>query len=368
MGKKKSSFHMGDEFNGNGQKVYLRPTQHRTYTPLSQQGVRLTPDFSQFVPKAIGAIPVGCKSANVDSKTALKALGGIPSVSQVMIKKEKKTGTYKGEFRVRKKQLTTGGSLQEKRGWYSKAQIRTPDVLRGEPIKIAPWLTAYDGKPVGGRVVEVLEGEEELCTAERNQLGDANLLADGTRHIDWYSYENYTTKDENGNIVRTINAEAAKQLQANNKKLGFIFTQEEGLRSADGRYWVAVGPQVLCPGYNNRPEEEQILAAEQFRYGTKIDVVLQHMDNESRLIYIKCIAGDVMGHSYSNGVFQTGDPYPNSSNKDEDGSYARNGAYVEFINAPTVIEDGEEKHINFYGDERMSDYVVVRIIVYDEDW
>lgn len=130
MGKKKSSFHMGDEFNGNGQKVYLRPTQHRTYTPLSQQGVRLKPDFSQFVPKAIGAIPVGCKSANVDSKTALKALGGIPSVSQVMIKKEKKTGTYKGEFRVRKKQLTTGGSLHSKERVYFKDRTTVVERMR----------------------------------------------------------------------------------------------------------------------------------------------------------------------------------------------------------------------------------------------
>lgn len=45
MGSKKSSFHMGDEFNGKGEKVYLRATTCKTYEPLSQENVRLTPDF-----------------------------------------------------------------------------------------------------------------------------------------------------------------------------------------------------------------------------------------------------------------------------------------------------------------------------------
>ena len=57
MGSKKSSFHMGDEFNGKGEKVYLRATTHKTYQPLSQENVRLTPDFKQCVPKAVGAMP-----------------------------------------------------------------------------------------------------------------------------------------------------------------------------------------------------------------------------------------------------------------------------------------------------------------------
>ena len=57
MGSKKSSFHMGDEFNGKGEKVYLRATTCKTYEPLSQENVRLTPDFKAFVTKALGAVP-----------------------------------------------------------------------------------------------------------------------------------------------------------------------------------------------------------------------------------------------------------------------------------------------------------------------
>lgn len=59
MTKNKSSFHMGDEFNGNGKKTYLRVTQHNTYTPLPQHNVRLMLDFSKFALAAIGAMPVG---------------------------------------------------------------------------------------------------------------------------------------------------------------------------------------------------------------------------------------------------------------------------------------------------------------------
>ena len=44
MGKK-SSFHISDEFNENGQKVYLRATTHKKYAPLSQENVRLTPEY-----------------------------------------------------------------------------------------------------------------------------------------------------------------------------------------------------------------------------------------------------------------------------------------------------------------------------------
>lgn len=360
MGKKKSSFHMGDEFNGNGQKVYLRPTKHNTYEPLSQQNVRLTPNFSQYVPKAIGAIPVGCKSTHSDNKVALKAIGGIPSMSQVIVKKDKKKGIYKGEFRVRKKQLTTGGSLQEKNS-APRGKIKTPEVLRGKAIKIAPWLTAYMKEPIHDEVVAVL-GTEEL------HFEDRELFRMNHPEADWYAYEDYIEKNEDGTPYYTINSYAATQLREHYSEPEFYYSDENGFTNAEGRYWVAVGPEVLCPGYNDRPEEEQTLTEDQFKYGTKIDVIMQHMIYESKLIYIECIVGDVMGHSYPNGVFQTGDPYPNSSNGDEYGGYAINGAYVEFINAPAVIEGGKKIYTNFYEDERMSDYRVVEVVVYSRDW
>ena len=110
-------------------------------------------------------------------------------------------------------------------------------------------------------------------------------------------------------------------------------------------------------GYNEKPEEEQTISDYQFKYGTEIDVLLQN-SNDKREVYIECIIGDVKAHTYPNGVFQTGDAYPECSNKD-DGSKHRNGSYIEFINAPKVGDD--------YINGSMSDYVVIDIIVYDRE-
>lgn len=110
MGEKKSSFHMGNEFNGKGKKVYLRATQHNTYPPLSQENIRVTPDFGQYAQQAVGAMPI-MNSGDKSAGAALKALGGMPCVGQVIVKKDAKTGKYKTELIVRKTQLTTGAYL-----------------------------------------------------------------------------------------------------------------------------------------------------------------------------------------------------------------------------------------------------------------
>ena len=111
MGKQKSSFHMGDEFNGSGKKTYLRATQHNTYTPLPQHHVRVTPDFKQNLPKALGAMPLIMNPTSKGASSALKALGSMPGVEQVIITKNKKSGKYEVEFKVKKLQMTTGSYL-----------------------------------------------------------------------------------------------------------------------------------------------------------------------------------------------------------------------------------------------------------------
>ena len=215
-------------------------------------------------------------------------------------------------------------------------------------IQISSWLIAYEGEPtrVGG--IEI-----DIKTEEREKLKENNLKRDGISGVDWYSYEEYTTED--GKL--TINSYAAAQYEKKEK-----INEEPDVNGAfvteSGRYWVAVGPEILSPGYNEKPEEEQTVSDYQFEYGTEIDVVLQNCIDGSE-VYIECIVGDVKAHTYPDGVFQTGDVYPQSSNKD-DGSNHRNGSYIEFINAPKVGEN----YIN--GD--MSAYVVVDIIVYERDW
>ena len=212
-------------------------------------------------------------------------------------------------------------------------------------IQISSWLIAYEGEPTRTGGVEI-----DIRTEEREKLKENNIKRDGISNVDWYSYEEYTTED--GKL--TINKYAVEQY----KNIGGKVSEQPDVNGAfvneKGRYWVAVGPEILSPGYNEQPVEEQTISDNQFKYGTEIDVVLQNSKDKSE-VYIECIIGDVKAHTYPNGVFQTGDAYPNCSSKD-DGSKHRNGSYIEFINEPKF----EDNYIN----GNMSDYVVIDIIVY----
>lgn len=88
-----------------------RATQHNTYTPLPQHHVRVTPDFKQNLPKALGAMPLIMNPTSKGASSALKALGSMPGLEQVMITKNKKSGKYQVSFKVRKLQMTTGSYL-----------------------------------------------------------------------------------------------------------------------------------------------------------------------------------------------------------------------------------------------------------------
>ena len=114
MAKKKSSFHMGDEFNGSGKKTYLRATQHNTYAPLPQHNVRLTPDFSKYVPVAIGGIPISTEEGTTQEDGVGEAMGSVPNVSEVAVRKKKNGKGYKAKFEVGKIQLTDGSYLHPK--------------------------------------------------------------------------------------------------------------------------------------------------------------------------------------------------------------------------------------------------------------
>ena len=115
MGSKKSSFHMGDEFNGKGEKVYLRATTHKTYQPLSQENVRLTPDFKQCVPKAGGAMPAMGNASAGSSSTLSKAVGALAAAGRIIVQKGSAEGTYQISFSISKMRLTDGSYLHKKK-------------------------------------------------------------------------------------------------------------------------------------------------------------------------------------------------------------------------------------------------------------
>lgn len=108
----KSSFHIGDEFNGKGEKVCLRASKRNVVEPPKKQKVRLTPQFTSVVQKAAGAMP----SMNVPSENnslLAKATGSVASVGRVAVTKDEKTEEYVVSFKVSKEQLTTGSYLHK---------------------------------------------------------------------------------------------------------------------------------------------------------------------------------------------------------------------------------------------------------------
>lgn len=108
----KSSFHISDEFNGKGEKVYLRASQHNVVDPPKKEKVRLTPQFTSVVQKAVGAMPL-TNSVNEKNNLLAKAVGAVATVGRIAVTKDEKSDKYVVSFKVSKEQLTTGAYLHK---------------------------------------------------------------------------------------------------------------------------------------------------------------------------------------------------------------------------------------------------------------
>lgn len=104
---------MGNEINGYGKTVYLQASQNETHPPLSQDNVRLTPNFNDVLPSALGAQPTVMDSTIAVNEYILKVLGSVPSMEGVVVTKDPVTGKYSISFQVASMSLTTGSYLQE---------------------------------------------------------------------------------------------------------------------------------------------------------------------------------------------------------------------------------------------------------------
>lgn len=111
MSNKKTSFHMGNEFNGYGEKVYLKASRFGSHPTLSQDNVRLTPNYNKFLTIVLGALPTVMNPVNLEQDVLLKALGAIAGMSRVIVKKNPETGEYTIEIPVKKMNIETGSYL-----------------------------------------------------------------------------------------------------------------------------------------------------------------------------------------------------------------------------------------------------------------
>lgn len=204
-----------------------------------------------------------------------------------------------------------------------------------EEIHIS-WLKCYKGQPDGeGTIVEYDKEERE------------NLKDEGSS-IDWYSFENQTKKNPN----------AEEKLQ------GMDFISNNGiLVDQFDCYWITLGPGVFIKNY---PENGKCQISEFEKYiGCRVDVVLKKIE-EDTYVYFECIwSGNIKEHTYNNGIFQTGKPYPEA--------YWGKQTYINGVTVDTYEPPADYKNgsiVEFTGKNPgnstdLSKYVVEYLIVYN---
>ena len=157
-------------------------------------------------------------------------------------------------------------------------------------VTVNGWLFVHTEPSISGRIVNMPEG----CDPDT-----------------WYAFEG----------LSEINY-YAEQAIANTNKV--IKGSKGELYDKNGRYWVAVGPKVMNPSHaNNKPA-----MAEEMNYGSRIEVKLKH--TSGKIYYLRAVVGDCKRHTYPNGIYQTGNAFPNGTEQSPGNA---DGSVVEFIGA-----------------------------------
>ena len=144
--------------------------------------------------------------------------------------------------------------------------------------------------------------------AEASEYGGRKvIIGKSAPGKDWYNEEG----------LDTINNNAINILGSNNE----VVNKNGVLIDKEGRYWVAVGPNVINPNHN--PEEK--ITPEEMKYGTKIDVKL--IDKDGNVKYLYCIVGEAKQHTYPDGIHQTGRSIPGG---EENVGSCNDGSVIEF--------------------------------------
>lgn len=98
MSKKKSSFQMGNQFNGYGDTVYLKADTVKL-PPISQDNVQPTPDYSRYALHAVDGGPA-VLNPEATSQDISKMVDSISTVSRVSLAKNESNGSYVANFSV----------------------------------------------------------------------------------------------------------------------------------------------------------------------------------------------------------------------------------------------------------------------------
>ena len=136
----------------------------------------------------------------------------------------------------------------------------------------------------------------------------------------------------------------------------------EGIqKDGDGRYRIAVAPQIIDPNY---PNDGKIWKEDFASFSGYLVVYLINKENNTQKV-IECVVTDIKAHSYNtypdrhsyntgdvakfdveNGIIQTGISYPNSSNASKSYSFAPaniDGSIIEFAGYALDFEPNDYK-------------------------
>jgi len=138
MANKKSSFRMGNEFNGYGNVTYLKGTQRKNNVQPLQGNVRLTRDFSRVAPMALGGIPLFINPQSEHANLAA-AIGGIAMANRVAVTKNAETGESSFHIHVAPGYGFTNGS-------YLQTTNKQVEPMDGLGMLESGWVPIQDGK------------------------------------------------------------------------------------------------------------------------------------------------------------------------------------------------------------------------------
>ncbi len=194
----------------------------------------------------------------------------------------------------------------------------------GELVLKIDWLTLYDGPTVQGEGRSVLPHEN-------------------AKKYDWGMPEELASPKMSQGILP---ANVRSAIEAAGKDPKPNITENNLYTDQTGRYWVAVGPNVMNP--EHKSDEE--ITPEEMQYGTTIDIVVLDEDSQNTY-YIPAVVGDVKAHSSPDGLYQTGYGFPGLKDEPEHADRST----IEFIG--WQISKGSVNITN--------NYRILEIIVYD---
>lgn len=179
------------------------------------------------------------------------------------------------------------------------------------------------------------------------------------KHANAANYDWGMTEELNGNVSASgmltknsrdviQNAGAVPQVNVISNNL---YTDDEG------RYWVAVAPNVMNPNYNGSSK----ISDNDMQYGTKLDiVVLDESTTPSTTYYIPAVVGDAKEHSAPDGLYQTGVPFDSSRPTINPGVDRNTVEFMGYDIKDTIINGVSKSSVNI-----TNNYKLEKLIVYD---